>query len=122
MCAASKNGGRHVSDRRGGAPCGLPPEDARGAPRRGDVLGLAQVGEAITRLNAGWHALRLFGHTEGVVLDPVYTGKVAAALVDWKHILDIDPGEPVVFLHTGGMPGLYGYAPELAAAVDRESP
>jgi D-cysteine desulfhydrase len=68
--------------------------------------------------DAVWEALRVFGRTEGVVLDPVYTGKVAAALVDWEHSLDIDPREPVVFLHTGGMPGLYGYAPELAAAVE----
>jgi len=68
--------------------------------------------------DAVWEALRVFGRTEGVVLDPVYTGKVAAALVDWKHILDINPHEPVIFLHTGGMPGLYGYAPELAAAVE----
>lgn len=68
--------------------------------------------------DAVWKALHLFGRTEGVVLDPVYTGKVAAALVDWKHNLDLDANEPVVFLHTGGMPGLYGYAPELAAAVE----
>jgi len=68
--------------------------------------------------DAVWEALRVFGRTEGVVLDPVYTGKVAAALVDWKRTLDIDPAGPVVFLHTGGMPGLYGYAPELAAAVE----
>lgn len=67
---------------------------------------------------AVWEALRLFGRTEGVVLDPVYTGKVAAALIDWRNHLDIDPGRPVVFLHTGGMPGLYGYAPELLAAVE----
>ncbi|HEY7595277.1 MAG TPA: D-cysteine desulfhydrase family protein [Actinophytocola sp.] len=72
--------------------------------------------------DAVWHALRLFGRTEGVVLDPVYTGKVAAALVDWKHNLDIDPNEPVVFLHTGGMPGLYGYTPELTTAVNRDTP
>ncbi|OLF17504.1 D-cysteine desulfhydrase family protein [Actinophytocola xanthii] len=70
---------------------------------------------------AVWEALRTFGRTEGVVLDPVYTGKVAAALLDWKHTLDLDPGEPVVFLHTGGMPGLYGYAPELVTAVETAS-
>jgi D-cysteine desulfhydrase family pyridoxal phosphate-dependent enzyme len=67
---------------------------------------------------AVWDALGVFGRTEGVVLDPVYTGKVAAALISWEDTLDIDPHEPVVFLHTGGMPGLYGYAPELVAAVD----
>ncbi|MEU4245968.1 D-cysteine desulfhydrase family protein [Amycolatopsis sp. NPDC026612] len=63
-----------------------------------------------------WAALRLFGRTEGVVLDPVYTGKVAAALVQWAG--HFAPDDHVVFLHTGGMPGLYGYTPEFAAAVE----
>ncbi len=63
-----------------------------------------------------WAALRLFGRTEGVVLDPVYTGKVAAALVEWAG--HFAPDDHVVFLHTGGMPGLYGYTPEFAAAVE----
>jgi D-cysteine desulfhydrase family pyridoxal phosphate-dependent enzyme len=66
--------------------------------------------------DAVWNALRLFGRTEGVVLDPVYTGKVAAALVEWAG--HFAPDDHVVFLHTGGMPGLYGYAPEFAAAVE----
>ena len=57
-----------------------------------------------------WAALRLFARTEGIVLDPVYTGKAAAALVS-----GVRPGETVVFWHTGGVPGLYGYAPDLAA-------
>ncbi|MFC4858385.1 pyridoxal-phosphate dependent enzyme [Actinophytocola glycyrrhizae] len=57
-----------------------------------------------------WAALRLFARTEGIVLDPVYTGKAAAALV-----AGVRPGETVVFVHTGGAPGLYGYAPELVA-------
>lgn len=57
---------------------------------------------------AAWSAIRLFARTEGILLDPVYTGKAAAALVD-----DVRPGETVVFLHTGGLPGLYGYAPDL---------
>jgi D-cysteine desulfhydrase len=64
-----------------------------------------------------WGALRLFGRTEGVVLDPVYSGKAAAALVEWSAAGRFDPDETVVFVHTGGLPGLYGYAPEFAAAV-----
>ncbi|MFE0022317.1 D-cysteine desulfhydrase family protein [Amycolatopsis sp. NPDC059021] len=65
-----------------------------------------------------WAALRLFGRTEGVVLDPVYTGKVGAALVEWAAQGRFAPAEHVVFVHTGGLPGLYGYAPEFAAAVE----
>lgn len=57
-----------------------------------------------------WRALRLFARTEGVVLDPVYTGKAAAALLN-----GVRAGETVVFLHTGGVPAIYGYAPELVA-------
>lgn len=57
-----------------------------------------------------WAALRLFARTEGIVLDPVYTGKAAAAL-----IADVRPGETVVFLHTGGVPANFAYAPELVA-------
>jgi D-cysteine desulfhydrase len=65
-----------------------------------------------------WDALRLFGRTEGVVLDPVYTGKAAAALVDWAGRGDFEVGEHVVFLHTGGLPGLYGYLPEAIEAFE----
>jgi D-cysteine desulfhydrase family pyridoxal phosphate-dependent enzyme len=61
-----------------------------------------------------WAALRLFARTEGIVLDPVYTGKAAAALV-----AGVRPGETVVFMHTGGVPGLYAYAPDLAAESRR---
>ncbi|MGW7538810.1 D-cysteine desulfhydrase family protein [Amycolatopsis sp. NPDC054798] len=59
-----------------------------------------------------WEAIRLFGRTEGVVLDPVYTGKAAAALVEWAAAGRYSPEETVVFVHTGGLPGLFGYAPE----------
>jgi D-cysteine desulfhydrase len=59
-----------------------------------------------------WAALRLFGRTEGVVLDPVYTGKAAAALMEWAAAGRYSPEEVVVFVHTGGLPGLFGYAPE----------
>lgn len=61
-----------------------------------------------------WAALRLFARTEGIVLDPVYTGKAAAALVT-----GVRPDETVVFWHTGGAPGLYGYAPDLVAEARR---
>ncbi|HEV2780898.1 MAG TPA: D-cysteine desulfhydrase family protein [Actinophytocola sp.] len=66
---------------------------------------------------AVWEAIRLFGRTEGITLDPVYTGKAAAALIDAVRSGDIGANETVVFLHTGGLPGLFGYAPELIAAV-----
>jgi D-cysteine desulfhydrase family pyridoxal phosphate-dependent enzyme len=66
-----------------------------------------------------WEAIRLFGRTEGITLDPVYTGKAAAALVDAVRTGEVGSDETVVFLHTGGLPGLFGYAPELIDAVSR---
>jgi D-cysteine desulfhydrase family pyridoxal phosphate-dependent enzyme len=67
--------------------------------------------------SAVWEAMRLFGRTEAITLDPVYTGKAAAALVDAVRTGDIEAGETVVFVHTGGLPSVFGYAPELIDAV-----
>lgn len=61
-----------------------------------------------------WSAMRLFARTEGIVLDPVYTGKAAAALV-----AGVRPGETVVFVHTGGVPAMFGYAPEAVVELGR---
>ena len=55
-----------------------------------------------------WNALKLFAETEGVILDPVYTGKAAVTFQRIAPTSEV----PVVFLHTGGLPGFYGYAPE----------
>jgi len=64
-----------------------------------------------------WAAVRLFAATEGVTLEPVYNGKAAAALVDMIRNGEIGDDETVVFLHTGGLPGLFAYAPDLTASV-----
>ncbi|SEF82068.1 D-cysteine desulfhydrase [Thermomonospora echinospora] len=54
-------------------------------------------------------AVRLFARTEGVLLDPVYSGKAAAALVGLVRAGRIGADETVVFWHTGGLPGLFVY-------------
>ncbi|KAB2343293.1 D-cysteine desulfhydrase family protein [Actinomadura rudentiformis] len=54
-------------------------------------------------------AVRLFARTEGVLLDPVYSGKAAAALVGMVRSGEMGPDETVVFWHTGGSPGLFAY-------------
>jgi D-cysteine desulfhydrase len=54
-------------------------------------------------------AVRLFARTEGILLDPVYTGKAAAGLVDLVRKKFFEKDENVVFLHTGGSPALYAY-------------
>ncbi len=54
-------------------------------------------------------AVRTFARTEGILLDPVYTGKAAAGLLDLIRKGRFGEGEKVLFLHTGGSPGLYAY-------------
>jgi len=54
-------------------------------------------------------AVRLFARLEGILLDPVYTGKAAAGLLDLIRKGYFKEGEKVLFLHTGGSPGLYAY-------------
>lgn len=54
-------------------------------------------------------AVRLFAALEGVLLDPVYTGKAAAGLIGLARDGTLKQGERVMFLHTGGAPALYAY-------------
>ncbi len=54
-------------------------------------------------------AVRLFARKEGILLDPVYTGKAAAGLLDLIAKGYFKKGEKVLFLHTGGSPALYAY-------------
>jgi len=53
---------------------------------------------------------------EGLLLDPVYTGKAFAGLIDLVERGEIEPGAKVVFLHTGGVPGLFAYRSTFAGA------
>ncbi len=55
----------------------------------------------------GQEATRLFGAHAGVILDPVYTAKAAAAMIAWLREGRVPAGEHVVFLHTGGHPALF---------------
>jgi D-cysteine desulfhydrase len=56
-------------------------------------------------------AVALFARTEGILLDPVYSGKAAAGLMDLVRQGYFPPGSHVLFLHTGGAPSLYHYQP-----------
>jgi len=65
-------------------------------------------------------AILLLARTEAIFLDPVYSGKAMAALIDHVRSGSIDPEETVVFLHTGGGPALFAHNERLAAvAVNR---
>jgi D-cysteine desulfhydrase len=54
-------------------------------------------------------AVRLLARHEGVLLDPVYTGKAMAGLIGLVRRGHFQPGENVLFLHTGGSPALFAY-------------
>ena len=60
----------------------------------------------------GVEAIRLVARTEGVFLDPTYTGKAMAGLINEIRSGRIGKDEAVVFLHTGGEPGLFAH-PEI---------
>ena len=59
-------------------------------------------------------ALRLFASCEGLLLDPVYTGRAAAGMIDLIRTGFFKTNETVLFLHTGGQPALFAekYADE----------
>ena len=52
-------------------------------------------------------AIALFGAHAGVILDPVYTGKAAAAMIAWIRDGRISGRDHAIFLHTGGHPALF---------------
>lgn len=54
-------------------------------------------------------AILLLARVEGIFLDPVYSAKAMAGMVDHIRRGSIDPGETVVFLHTGGTPALFAH-------------
>ena len=63
----------------------------------------------------GMEALRLMARMEGILLDPVYTGKGFAALINHIRAGKLNKEQPVIFLHTGGAPALFAYADDLLA-------
>lgn len=58
-------------------------------------------------------AISLVARLEGIVLDPVYTGRAMGAMIDMIANGRFDPGDTVVFWHTGGSPAIFAYASEL---------
>lgn len=54
-------------------------------------------------------AVQMLARLEGVLLDPVYSGKAMAGLIGLVRRGEIKKGERVVFVHTGGSPALYAY-------------
>jgi 1-aminocyclopropane-1-carboxylate deaminase/D-cysteine desulfhydrase-like pyridoxal-dependent ACC family enzyme len=62
---------------------------------------------------ACFDAISLLARTEGILLDPVYTGKAMCALLDDVRRGRLTSRDRVVFVHTGGTPALFAYGREL---------
>jgi D-cysteine desulfhydrase family pyridoxal phosphate-dependent enzyme len=58
-------------------------------------------------------AISLLAKQEGLFVDPVYTAKSLAVLIDLARIGVIERGARVLFIHTGGLPALFAYEEEL---------
>jgi L-cysteate sulfo-lyase len=81
-----------------------------GIPREAVEANCDYVGPGYGQPTQGMReAVELLARLEGVLLDPVYSGKAMAGMVDLIRKGEIGRGETVVFLHTGGAVGLFGY-------------
>jgi D-cysteine desulfhydrase len=94
------------------------------AERTADLLGMPLPGAFNVELwdeyfgprygepNAGTlAAIKLLASQEGILLDPVYTGKAFAGLLDGIATQRFTNEGPLLFLHTGGSPALFAYQP-----------
>lgn len=60
-------------------------------------------------------AIKMIARTEGILLDPVYTGKAMAGLIDLVRRGTYTRGQTVLFWHTGGVPALFAHVQKLGA-------
>ncbi|MCO7987272.1 D-cysteine desulfhydrase [Escherichia fergusonii] len=61
----------------------------------------------------GMEAVKLLARLEGILLDPVYTGKAMAGLIDGISQKRFKDQGPILFIHTGGAPALFAYHPHV---------
>ncbi len=82
----------------------------RSVPDQDVVVDDRFVGEAYGMPTVAMHeAVSLCAREEGLLLDPVYTGKAMAGLIERVSNGRYDPTDHVVFVHTGGTPALFAY-------------
>jgi D-cysteine desulfhydrase len=87
-----------------------------------DLLGLGKVPDSAVKSYGGFwqpkysvpnkkmvEAVQMLARTEGVLLDPVYTGKIMAGLMGLARQGHFKAGAKVLFMHTGGLPSLDVY-------------
>ncbi|WP_432223975.1 D-cysteine desulfhydrase [Enterobacter wuhouensis] len=66
-----------------------------------------------TSNDEGMEAVKLLARLEGILLDPVYTGKAMAGLIDGIAQKRFKDEGPILFVHTGGAPALFAYHPNV---------
>jgi aspartate racemase len=95
-----------------------------GSVRREDVVANSDyVGEGYGfSTPASLDAIQLLARLEGILLDPVYTGKAMAGLIDLIHKGRFKKGQNIVFIHTGGSVGLFGYVDDFGFSRSRHVP
>ena len=69
----------------------------------------------------GIEAISLVARTEGILLDPVYSGKAFAGLLEHVRQGDWGPEDTLIFVHTGGTPALFAYGTELQSRCESNS-
>jgi len=58
-------------------------------------------------------AVLMLARYEGLLFDPVYSGKALAGMIDYVRLGRFTAGQKIVFLHTGGSAALFAYADSL---------
>ncbi len=71
-----------------------------------------QQGFAVRVTAKGKTWLRTLARQEGIFLDPIYTGKAFAGLLEMAERGELGANDPIIFLHTGGAPALFAHAEE----------
>ena len=85
--------------------------DIEAAPKQEDVIITDKyIGPGYALPSQGMiAAVKLLARCEGILLDPVYTGKTMAGMIDLIQKGCFEGSQEILFLHTGGSPGLYAY-------------
>ncbi len=60
-----------------------------------------------------FEAIHMVAKSEGIILDPNYTGKSMSALIGEIRAGNLDPETPVIFIHSGGLPQTFAFAEQL---------
>lgn len=96
-----------------------------------DLLGIGKIPDSAVKSVGGFwqpkysvpnakmvEAVQMLARTEGVLLDPVYTGKIMAGLIGLARQGYFKPKAKVLFVHTGGLPSLHVYEDVILGRVE----